>query len=227
MKIIYKNKDLVAISKPAGVPSQSDVSGDDDAMTLCARKLSSVGEPNSLWLIHRLDRVVGGVLVFARSKKSSAKLSAVFAEANVDKRYLAVVDGFAEYGIFTDFLYKDATKNKAVVVDEKKKGAKYAELECCPISTVDADNGTKTLVDIRLKTGRFHQIRAQFSSRKLPLTGDGKYGSHDSGAKFPALFAYSLSFEMEKNKHLFFDKPDVNQYPWSLFDKESYEFMEK
>ena len=221
IKIIYKDKNFAVIYKPAGIPSQSDNSADKDAMTLTSEALSAHGERSELWLVHRLDRVVGGLMVFARNKKYAAILSALAAERGMKKEYLAVVDGVTEGGVFTDYLYKDAAKGKAFVVDRARAGVKLAELECSPLSSVETEKGRKTLVKVELHTGRFHQIRAQLSARKTPITLDGKYGSRDGVPGAPALFAFRLSFVAEGKDYSFFHLPEA-VYPWTLFELQKY-----
>ena len=222
IEVLYKNKDFVVIYKPQGVPSQSDASGSDDAMSAASRALEELGEDSTLWLIHRLDRVVGGLIVFARNKKSAAILSSIVAEHNITKEYFAVVEGRAERGIMHDYIYKDATLSKAFVTDRKRSGVKEAELEYTTVDTISIDNREISLVRVRLKTGRFHQIRAQFSSRKMPLIGDKKYGSRDFKAKTPSLFATRLEFSFNGNDVSECKLPDLTVYPWSLFEEEKY-----
>ena len=217
LEIIDINRDFVVVEKPVGMPSQSDPSGAVDAMTETARLLSERGEPSSLWLVHRLDRVVGGLLVFARNKRAAAVLSELFSLHGAEKCYLAVTEGDAPGGELCDLLYKDAAKGKSFVVERKRAGVKEARLTYEKIAAVQTDSGIRTLVDVRLMTGRFHQIRAQFSSRGLSLVGDGKYGSRDKGAHAPALFAYRLAFSLGGKKYEFSRLPDSNVYPWSLF----------
>ncbi len=220
--IISKTSDIVIIYKPSGIPTQSDTSGDTDAMTITAGLLRSLGESDALWLVHRLDRVVSGLVVFARNKKSAAELSSLVGGKGMEKEYLAVVEGDAPGGEMSDFIFKDAAKGKAFVVASGRKGAKPASLEYISLACCDTERGRRTLVKIKLHTGRFHQIRVQFASRGLPLAGDGKYGSHDNKAKTPALFARRLGFEMLGKRTDVKIKPDTDQYPWSLFEKENY-----
>lgn len=215
---IYRDKKIIVVKKPVGVPSQSDPTCDLDMMTLTSRYLSARGERPELWLVHRLDRNVGGLIVFARSKPSAAELSALIADGALDKYYFAVCDGICEGGEYRDFLFKDSSTNKSYVVNSARKGAKEAILTATPLAVNDG----KTLLLINLKTGRFHQIRAQLSSRGFSLTGDKKYGSRDRGAKYPALFACRLGFMQGKEKKSFSSSPDLNLYPWCLFDKELY-----
>jgi 23S rRNA pseudouridine1911/1915/1917 synthase len=191
-------------------------------MKLTGQLLREAGEDASLYLIHRLDRVVGGLLVFARDKATAALLSSAVAERKMTKEYYAIVPGQPSGGVMEDYLYKDATLGKAFVTDRKRAGVKEARLEykCC--RTVSTDKGEISLVRVRLDTGRFHQIRCQFASRKMPLLGDKKYGSRDFVAKAPALFAAHLSFDFNGKLVEASALPDLSKYPWSLFDEEDY-----
>ena len=219
MEILFKDENLVAVYKEAGIPSQPDPSGDADAMTLCSSCIADMGEKSTeLFLVHRLDRVVGGVLVFARNKKYAAILSEAVADRSAVKEYLAVVEGDAPGGILTDLIFKDARAGKAFIVDRKRAGVKEASLEYEPVEKTQTKNGTLTLVRIKLHTGRFHQIRAQFSSRKMSIVGDGKYGSRDGTARLPALFAYRFSVNIKSRKYEFTKMPNKENYPWSLFN---------
>ncbi len=211
--ILYKDKNAVVVFKPVGIPSQSDPGGAPDAMTLLSQRLAEAGEPTELYLIHRLDRVAEGLLVFARNKKSAAELSRMAAEEALGKEYLAVVSGRADGGEMVDYLYKDARQSKAFVVSSARNGVKRAELsyECLACSD------DRSLVRVTLKTGRFHQIRVQFASRGMPLVGDGKYGSRDKGCRFPALISHKLSFVLLGKRIEVQRLPDVAAYPYSLF----------
>lgn len=221
VEIIHKTKNYVVIKKPSGIPSQKDNSGDKDAMTLTAELLASLGEASALWLVHRLDRNVGGLLVFARNQRYAARLSEAVRDREISKEYLAVVDGEAAGGEMFDMLYKDSRIGKAFVVDKGKPSAKEARLSYRALGNAVTERGTKTLVAIALDTGRFHQIRAQFSSRGFPLTGDGKYGSKDKGGEGIALFAFGLMLPTEEGVS-FSSLPDVTKYPWCLFDEKIY-----
>ncbi len=222
-EIVYKSKSLVVVYKPAGVPSQADPSGDADAMTLASRALADLGEPSELYLIHRLDRVVSGLIVFARNKRSAAALSELVSGDGIGKTYLAVVEGEISDGVLRDYLYKDARIGKAFVVDRKRAGVKEAVLEAETLDTVTVEGGVRSLVKIRLHTGRFHQIRAQLASRGASIVGDGKYGSRDKGAHMPALTAVSLTFSLGKEKIEVEKLPDKSTYPWCLFDISKYD----
>ena len=223
VEILYKSKNAIVIYKPAGIPSQSDPSGDKDAMILTSEMLRENGENDSLWLIHRLDRVVSGLLVFARNKRYAAILSEYVKERLVTKEYYAVVDGIAEGGVLENLIFRDQRAGKAFIVDRERQGTKAARLSYRSLATVDTDKGAKTLVYVTLDTGRFHQIRAQLSHIKHPITGDGKYGSRDNKAKSIALMASHLSLDLENEKIDERRLPDLDLYPWSLFNSNDYE----
>ena len=223
VEILYKSKNAIVIYKPSGVPSQGDPTGDKDALTLTSEKLHELGENSSLWLIHRLDRVVGGLLVFARNKKYAAILSEYVKERLVTKEYYAVVDGDAEGGVLENLIFKDARVSKAFIVDRERQGTKPARLTYRKLASAETEKGTKTLVYVTLDTGRFHQIRAQMSHIKHPITGDGKYGSRDNRAKGPALMASHLAIDLPGEKIDVCRIPELNTYPWSLFDSADYE----
>ena len=223
IEIISKTDDYVIIYKPAGIPSQSDPGGDPDAMTICRRLLREMGEKDALYLIHRLDRVVSGLMVFARNKKSAADLSLQVSERNFRKSYFAVVQGKAEGGVMSDYIYKDPRLNKAFITDRKRPGVKNCELEyeCKAIS--ENEGKSFSLVKIQLKTGRFHQIRAQFASRQMPLIGDKKYGSRDFKTKMPSLFATEIAFTINDKEVRASRLPSLSEYPWSLFTEDKYD----
>ena len=223
VEILYKSKNAIVIYKPAGIPSQGDPTGDKDALTLTSEILRELGENSSLWLIHRLDRVVGGLLVFARNKKYAAILSEYVKERLVTKEYYAVVDGDAEGGVLENLIFKDARASKAFIVDRERQGTKPARLTYRKLASAENEKGTKTLVYVTLDTGRFHQIRAQMSHIKHPITGDGKYGSRDNRAKGPALMASHLAIDLPGEKIDVCRIPELNTYPWSLFDSADYE----
>ncbi len=222
-RIVYKTPNFLVIYKPACTPSQSDKSGDADAMTQASDILRSSEEREELFLIHRLDRVVGGLMLLARNKKYAAILSSIVAQHELKKEYLAVVEGELDDGELVDFLYKDPTLNKSFITTKSRSGAKKAELRYRVIDRATVNGRQVSLLRIQLKTGRFHQIRAQFSSRGHSLLGDKKYGNKDSLARFPALFAARLCFEIQGEKTDVSLIPDTNSYPWSLFSKEKYE----
>ena len=178
MEILYSDKNLAVLVKPVGLDSELEVP--------TALKEQLGGE---VFPIHRLDKNVGGVMVYARTKQAAAALSKAVQEGSMVKEYVAMVHGAPpESGDWTDLLFKDSSKNKVFVVKKERKGVKQARLEFKRLR-----EGESSLVRIRLHTGRSHQIRVQFSSRGFPLVGDHKYGSRDE-ATAPMLFSCCLRF---------------------------------
>ena len=178
MEFLFSDKNIAVIVKPVGLDSEAEVP--------TAIREALGGE---VFPIHRLDKNVGGVMVYARTKQAAAALSKAVQEGTMVKEYVAMVHGTPpESGDWEDFLFKDSRKNKVFVVKRERKGVKKARLEFKRIS-----GGETSLVRIRLHTGRSHQIRVQFSSRGFPLVGDHKYGSRDE-ATAPMLFSCCLTF---------------------------------
>ena len=183
MEILYSDKEIAVCVKTVGMDSEHNVPA--------ALKESLGGE---LFPIHRLDKNVGGVMVYARTKAAAAALSKAVQEGTMVKEYVAMVHGTPpENGDWTDLLFKDSTKNKVFVVKKERRGVKKARLEFSRLT-----QGETSLVRIRLHTGRSHQIRVQFSSRGFPLVGDHKYGSRDA-ATDPMLFSCRLTFPYRGN----------------------------
>lgn len=183
IEILYEDAHLLIAQKPVGVLSQPDaVSGPgEDMLSLLQQRDGARGE---VYLLHRLDRGVGGLMIFAKSREAAGKLSGLIASGGLEKEYMAIVHGCPTppAGQLEDHLYKDAARNKSVVVASSHRGAKRALLEYRLVdSRTDPTAGQLSLVRIRLHTGRTHQIRVQFSSRGMPLLGDGKYGARDHG----------------------------------------------
>lgn len=213
MKTFYENKDVLIIEKPVGIPCES-ASGEE-----CVTDILKKEKNTEIFLLHRLDRNVGGVMMFAKNKKSAAFLQNEMQNGVFKKEYLAVTDGIPEQksGVYEDLLFKDSRKNRSFVVKSMRKGVKKALLE---FEVIGEKNG-KALVKVLLHTGRTHQIRVQFSSRKTPLCGDGKYGSHDNASKNIALNATYLTVKIPGGEVLRFASfPDTSVYPWNLFEEQ-------
>ena len=155
-EIIYKSKNAVVICKSPGISSQPDRAGGRDAMTSLSAVLAESGENSTLYPVHRLDNVVGGLIIYARTGKAAAELSALVSTDGVGKEYYAVVDGTPEAGIYTDYLRKDSRQSKAVIASKSDRDAREAVLTLTPIHTVSVGTAEKTLVKILLHTGRFH-----------------------------------------------------------------------
>ena len=203
IEILFSNRDLAAVVKLVGLLSESGESGMVD---LLEKQLSKKVYP-----VHRLDRAVGGVMVYALSKEGAATLSKLMESGGFSKEYLAVVHGECpEEGTMEDLLFKDSRLNKSFVVKRERRGVKKASLEYSRVA-LDRD---KSLVRIKLYTGRSHQIRVQFSSRKMPLYGDGKYGGSDNCNI--ALWSNRISFCI-KNEEFVFEKDPPSVFPFSDF----------
>ena len=223
VEILYKSVNAVVIYKPHGTPSQPDPSGDPDAMTLTSSELSRIGEPSDIWLIHRLDRGVGGLMIFARNKKSAAELSRLVRDRLITKEYLAVVDGAPADGEMRDLLFKDSRTSRAYVVERPRGGVREAVLQSTTLATVDTADGARSLVRVVLGTGRFHQIRAQLSHRAHPILGDRKYGSRTVVRGGIALAAFHLEISLGDERIDVTHLPSITDQPWSLFSKTDYE----
>ena len=145
--------------------------------------------------VHRLDRDVGGVMVYARTREAAAAISKLIAERRMEKEYLAVIEGRPEEerGELRDLLYHDQKRNKSFVVQRPRKGVKEAALRYRLLETAETEQGMLSLLRIQLNTGRSHQIRVQFASRRMPLAGDARYGSHIRAGGI-ALWSVSLRF---------------------------------
>jgi len=182
IRVLYQDKFILVCLKPAGVLSQAGP-GEDMLQLLGAQ------ENCSLFPVHRLDRGVGGVMVFAKTGKAAAALSAAIQNGSFRKEYLCVVQGAPaeESGLYRDLLLHDKSRNKTFVVDRMRGGVKEAILEYWTLEK----RSDRSLVRVKLLTGRTHQIRVQFASRKTPLMGDGKYGG---GSGQIALWSWHLSF---------------------------------
>lgn len=221
-KILFKNKSCIIALKPVGMPSQSDESGDTDLLSVIGADLRAKGEQDTLYPVHRLDRNVGGLIIVARTKSAAATLSAMVASDGIGKQYLAVAKGNALQGELCDYLLKDARASRAVVTVKGARGAKLARLHCTPLAQVTDGTSSLTLIRVRLFTGRFHQIRAQLSNAGTPLVGDKKYGGISTLRRTPALFAYKLDLVLDGERISAEHLPQLNEYPWNLFDRNSY-----
>lgn len=217
VEIKYLSPNAVVIYKDHGTPAQPDPSGDLDAMTATSDILRKLGKDESLWLINRLDRGVGGLMIFARNKESAAVLSTLVRDRQITKEYFAVVEGKTDSGELNDLLYKDSRTSKAYIVKNERNGVKKASLSYETLEIVNTENGELSLVKISLNTGRFHQIRAQFSSRRHPIIGDKKYGSRFVLRGGIALMSCHLEAELSDELIDVSIFPDKNIYPWSLF----------
>ncbi len=205
MEILFKDEHIVVCIKPSGLLSAKDVSGKPNMTDALCEELNS----ETVYTVHRLDREVSGVMVFALTSSAAARLSADAADhTRFVKEYMAVVSGCPkeQSGVFEDLLFKDSSKNKSYVVKKMRRGVKKAKLSY----EVVKNFGNNTLVKVRLFTGRTHQIRVQFASRKMPIVGDRKYGGVPN-EKGIALYSVGISFfHPETNENLVFEHTPQN-----------------
>ena len=192
MEILYSDREIAVCIKPVGLDSEQEVPA---ALT------EALG--GEVFTLHRLDKNVGGVMVYARAKAAAAALSKAIQEGRLVKEYVAMVHGTPpEHGDWEDLLWKDSRKNKVFVVKRMRGGVKKARLEFTLLTA-----GEESLVRVRLHTGRSHQIRVQFASRGYPLVGDHKYGARDS-VSAPMLFSCRLTFPYRGKTLQFEATPD-------------------
>lgn len=214
MNILYEDKNLIICQK-----SPDCVCELSDTLPSLANEIQE--KYGYSGVIHRLDMNVGGCVLYAKNKTAASKLSSLVSKNEISKEYLAVVHGkpYDNEGEFCDLLFKDSSKNKVFVVKRMRKGVKEAKLSYELLETVVCENEELSLVKIKLHTGRSHQIRVQFSSRKMPLVGDGKYGSKSNKCTV-ALWSHCLTLENPFDKEELWAQsfPDKTAFPWCLFE---------
>lgn len=215
--ILFEDNHLLVVDKPVNMLVQADETNDIDLLTLLKEDLKKrYHKPGNVYLglVHRLDRPVGGIMVFAKTSKAASRLSEQVRNHEFQKRYYAIVEGtfLEKEGTLIDYLKKDAKQNKVFVDPLGKKAIlNYKVLD---------SKENYSFVDIDLKTGRSHQIRVQFSSRGYPLYGDQKYNHNSKIGEQIALYAYELSFLHPITKEtLSFRGEKPKLYPWSMFKK--------
>ena len=195
LKVIYEDNHIIVVEKPVNVPSQGDKTGDIDMLTIIKAYLKEkYNKPGNVYLglVHRLDRPVGGVIVFAKTSKAASRLSNEIRENIFKKEYLTVVEGKLERknGTLENYLYKDIKTNTSYVVDKNKKQAKFAKLDYEVLKYDEKEN--VSLLKINLHTGRHHQIRVQLSNIGHSIYGDQRYGKIGKNKQI-ALWAYKLT----------------------------------
>ena len=210
IEIIYSDLSIVVCIKPAGILSTDEPGG------MPALVRAALGNEDAcVRTVHRLDQVVSGLMVLARSPDTASELSRQIREHEFGKTYLAIVHGCPpkEQGTFTDLLARSKEERKTYVVKKPAKGVQEAVLDYETLKTVE----DLSLIKIRLHTGRTHQIRCQFSSRSLPLVGDRKYSTEQDGCNI-ALWSYSLSFTHPvTGEAMEFSVSPPKEYPWDKF----------
>lgn len=231
VSILYEDKDIIVCEKPQGMAVQSDKTVSMDLLhylkSYLYEKHRQKEEPE-LYLIHRLDRPVGGLLVFARTKAAAVDLSRQIQENQVEKTYQAILTGTLpeQDGIFVDYLLKDSRTNTSKVVSKDTKGAKKAELEYEVLDELQTDKGEYTYVLIHLKTGRHHQIRVQFASHHAGIYGDTKYNPvfQNKRKKYVTigLYATRLAFSHPTTKERLVFKTEPKGEAFDILDAEEF-----
>ncbi len=221
MNILFEDKHLLLCEKAVGENSQfaTDEGGKNLPEKLMEYRVSK-GEDSYIGLVHRLDVVTGGVMLYSKNRNLTGKLSELVSEKEYKKTYLAVVTSRPESdsGEMTDLLFHDKQKNKTYVVNKERRGVKPAALKYRTLESVKLLSGEQiSLVEIELLTGRTHQIRVQFASRKMPLLGDGKYGSkHNCNC---ALWSHKAEFiHPQTKKPVCVSSNPTAVYPWNMFE---------
>ena len=214
MNIIYEDNHLLVVDKPINIPMQLDSSNDIDLLSLCKKYLKEkYNKPGNVYLglVHRLDRPVSGVCVFAKTSKAAARLSKQISDHTFKKEYLAVVEdnNLKQCGHFEDYLLKDS-KTNTVKIDKKGK------LAILDYELIKRKNNL-ALVQIQLQTGRSHQIRVQFSSRNHSLYGDQRYNKNAKVGQQIALHAYKITFKHPITNEIVEFTSNVNRVPFSYF----------
>ncbi|MGN8761038.1 RluA family pseudouridine synthase [Oribacterium sp. HCP3S3_B9] len=207
MKIIHQTAEYVVVCKAAGEDSEHDLP------EMLAEQNGD--RATDYYVVHRLDKAASGLLVLARDRQTAGELSRQLTENRLRKTYLCVVPGVPApvSGEMQDLLYQDKMKKKMFPVKRKRAGVKEASLTYRVLET----QAPLTLVEVELQTGRFHQIRCQFAARKLPLVGDGKYGSRVRSPHL-ALFCRQLSFyDAKEKKECSFTAAPPAEFPWTAF----------
>lgn len=225
LTVLYEDNQIVVVIKPQNVPTMPDESKDEDMLSMVKayvkEKYNKEGEV-FIGLVHRLDRPTGGIMVFARNSKSAKRLSEQFSTHDVEKVYYAVTKGVVKIKTqkLVNFLKKDEKENIVKVVPMSEKGAKKAEL----VYNVLEDNGKESLLEVKILTGRSHQIRLQLANIGFPLVGDVKYGKEKGVTSKLGLWAGKLAFNhpTTKERMVFMACPDMGKQPWKNFRMEKY-----
>ena len=221
IEILYEDNHLLVVVKPQNIPVQADISGDEDLLTILKGYIKEkYNKPGDVYLglVHRLDRPTGGVMVFAKSSKAAARLSEQMREGDFEKRYFATLVGVPkeEKATLTHYMKKNAVNNMVYVCPATVNGAKLASLD---YTVLDKKDGL-SLVDVRLHTGRSHQIRVQMNAIGTPIYGDMRYGGEKAKKGNLALWAYYLSFThpVSKERMVFRVQPPKDLNPWNKFN---------
>ncbi|MBQ7328108.1 MAG: RluA family pseudouridine synthase [Clostridia bacterium] len=225
LTILYEDNQIVVVIKPQNVPTQADDSNDKDMLSMVKdyikQKYNKPGEA-FIGLVHRLDRPTGGIMVFARNSKAANRLTEQFKTHSVEKVYYAIANGVVKVRTqrLVNYLKKDTKENIVKIVPMSEAGAKKAEL----VYNYLEDNGKQSLLEVKILTGRSHQIRLQLANIGHSLVGDVKYGKEKGMTSKLGLWAGKLAFDhpTTKERMVFMACPDQNVLPWKNFRMEKY-----
>ncbi len=221
LTILYEDNHIIVVLKPQNVPTCGDESGDDSLLEAVRRYIKEKYEkPGNVYvgLVHRLDRPTGGVMVFAKTSKAASRLAEQMRSGDFEKKYLAVLAAVPkeESGKLVNYLKKNPVNNMVYLCPQTTDGAKMASLEY----RVLEEKGGCALTEVKLHTGRTHQIRVQMAGIGCPVYGDMRYGGENAKKGFLALWAYSLCFThpVSKERMRFLAEPPADGNPWKHFD---------
>ena len=219
--ILYEDNHIIVVLKPQNIACCPDESGDDNLFDCIKRYIKEkYSKPGNVFLglVHRLDRPTGGVMVYAKTSKAAARLSEQLKGGGFEKKYLAVLCGTLQKksGTLENYLRKNSVNNMVYVCTQTEEGAKFASLDYNVLQEV----GTLSLADIKLHTGRTHQIRVQMAAMNAPVYGDMRYGGEHAVKGRLALWAYSLSFPhpVTGERLRYIAEPTLEEKPWKFFD---------
>ncbi|MCK5128791.1 MAG: RNA pseudouridine synthase [Clostridiales bacterium] len=217
LEILHEDNHIIVVNKPPGILSQGDQTGDEDMLTLLRTYIKEkYDKPGNVFigLVHRLDRPVGGLMVFARTSKAAARLSKQIVDLKLKKEYACVCNGTPPEGKWTHYLEKNKRTNISRVVRDGARGSKRASLQCDVLDT----KGNESICRVHLYTGRSHQIRVQFQAQACPLLGDVKYNPDAKPGTWIALFSKRLTFwHPTKNDKMIFELDLPDRFPWKKF----------
>lgn len=221
LNILYEDNHLIAVLKPQNIGCCPDESGDVNLFDVVKEYIKTAYNKTGnvyLGLVHRLDRPTGGVMVFAKTSKAAARLSEQMKNGGFEKKYFAVLCGvpYKKEATLENYLKKNTVNNTVYVATQTEEGAKLAVLDYKILETASS----LSLADIKLHTGRTHQIRVQAAAINAPVYGDMRYGGEKAVKGKLALWAYSLSFyhPTTGERLKFIIEPPKEESPWKLFN---------
>ena len=218
LEILYEDNHVIAVTKPNNIPVQADDSNDKDMLTIVKEYIKEkYNKPGNVFLglVHRLDRPVGGAIVFAKTSKGASRLSNEIRKQTFERKYLTVIEGHLNNsGTLEDYLVKNRMTNTSYVTSKDTKDAKRAVLD---YKTIGVDEAL-SLLEVKLHTGRSHQIRVQLSNQNTPIFGDQRYNKLSKVGEQIALWSSEIKFKHPtKDEIITVTSQPPNRYPWNRF----------